>query len=207
MSYADGILLPNERIVARSKPHIAWLLPLSLIAVTLALFAPLTRGATGALLILFSPWLVWGYLSWTKIEYLITDRRVLSVGGVIARGSADVGLDKVNEILMQESVLGRLMEYGSVTVFAGNDRPLRLRYVPKAADFKLVITNTRQGYASKQFAATSPQPRPCAASSPSIAPAPRQASVADVNFKSCPECAETVQAAATICRFCRHSFG
>ncbi len=49
-------------------------------------------------------------------EFAITDRRVISKRGFIMRNTAEMNMDKVESVKVEQSVLGRLLDYGTVTV-------------------------------------------------------------------------------------------
>ena len=49
-------------------------------------------------------------------EFAITDRRVISKRGFIWRNTDEMNMDKVESVKVEQSMLGRLLDYGTVTV-------------------------------------------------------------------------------------------
>src|SRR5690242_20711925 len=116
MSYADTLLANGERITLRSRQH--WLAILldarwGFVAVIAAIILLVVGGSldpsgvvgTGrqvlgwVTLVLFVGGLGWIGLTlanWINEEYIVTNRRVLKVSGLINKHSADSSLEKIN---------------------------------------------------------------------------------------------------------------
>ena len=131
MGYLEGILQPGETIRHVSRLH--WVIYLRGMLLCLlgavALGYLLSRGSlehTGlaiALLIaialvvlaglasLFSAW----FRRWTT-EVAATDRRVIFKRGFIRRHTVEMNMDKIESVDVDQSILGRILDYGTVTV-------------------------------------------------------------------------------------------
>ena len=69
-------------------------------------------------------------------ELVLTDRRIITKRGIISRATVEMNLAKVESVHVNQSLLGRLLNYGDVTVvgtgaslepLVGIARPLELR--------------------------------------------------------------------------------
>lgn len=124
-------LRPGERVVSRSQPYVLRvLIALGVIAVILAI--P-TLGLSLAL-----PAGFWLYYRLKRFEWILTDRRLVMVGGWLTRAAHSASLDKVNEINYRRGLLDRvLFSTGMIVVetaatagattlkFAADDDPFR----------------------------------------------------------------------------------
>lgn len=83
------------------------------------------------------------YLVIRSRQYGVTDRRVIRQVGILSKVSTDASLDKVNNVEMRQSFLGRLLDYGDVevdtasevgsTLFAQIRHPAELKRAVSAA--------------------------------------------------------------------------
>ena len=128
MGYAEKVLQPGETIVYRARLH--WILYLGGIlgvvaAVILAVAAvalpgeALRLGLIVAALIalflgLFQMLRAWFVVANTEI--IVTSRRLIYKTGFIARDTVEMNLDKVESVLVEQGLLGRLLGYGRVIV-------------------------------------------------------------------------------------------
>jgi hypothetical protein len=137
-------LLPAERVVIVQRKHWAVLtVPVSLavggllIAITLDTALPPTAALFRDVL-----WLAWtavlAYLGWCIIEwwadrFVVTNKRVMIVHGLITRKVGMMPLAKVTDMSYERSVLARLLGYGVfVMESAGQDQALsRISFVPQ----------------------------------------------------------------------------
>jgi uncharacterized membrane protein YdbT with pleckstrin-like domain len=64
-----------------------------------------------ALVLLFREWFKW----WTT-EIAVTNRRVIFKEGFIGRKTVEMHMDKIESVDVDQPVLGRILDYGTVTV-------------------------------------------------------------------------------------------
>ena len=118
MSYVERNLLPNEQITYRARLHrIVYFLPdcVFLVAVIVGFagggwIAAAVIGAIG--LVLFVP----PWIRSVSSEFAITNKRVLIKVGLVRRHSLELLLQKVEGIGVDQSVLGRILGFGTITV-------------------------------------------------------------------------------------------
>jgi uncharacterized membrane protein YdbT with pleckstrin-like domain len=143
--YVDKVLQPGERILYRASLN--WILyapgvSLWVVALALYLFPSIGGLATflnwcallvflGGLFVIARAWFEW----WTT-EIAVTDRRVIYKTGFISRKTTEMHMDKVESVDVDQSVLGRILDYGNVMVrgtgsglspIKNVDAPLELR--------------------------------------------------------------------------------
>jgi uncharacterized membrane protein YdbT with pleckstrin-like domain len=128
-----GYLEPGERVRLEERPHAAALeRPLgrsvfaAIVGAILVLAAPATLGLVGAFLLLvaalYSLAAVW---RWDRTQLVVTSDKLFITYGIAQRRAAAVRLARVGPVEMHQSVLGRMLGYGTVT--AGE---LEIPYVP-----------------------------------------------------------------------------
>jgi uncharacterized membrane protein YdbT with pleckstrin-like domain len=127
MSYVDSILQPDERVVCTTGPH--WLLyaPAALLviaAIVIAYFADQYGGDLGfAALILAAIAAALAIVLWLRAfvrrattELAATNKRVIYKTGLLRRHTVEMNIDKVESVNVDQSLFGRLFDYGTVTV-------------------------------------------------------------------------------------------
>ena len=123
MSYINANLLPDERVVFRTRLH--WLLFLPPVLV-IAVCAPADRlvarprqpGAAyawvplaiGALLLLAA------FIKRQSSDFAVTNKRVMTKVGVVNTRSIELLLGKIEAIAVEQSLLGRLFGYGDIVI-------------------------------------------------------------------------------------------
>ena len=128
MSYAARVLQPDETIVYEARIH--WIVYLGgilcvIAAVPLAIAAvvmdndTLRLGLMGAAVLVLVLGLFQMLRAWLKVagtEITVTSLRVIYKTGIISRNTLEMNLDKVESVLVQQSVLGRMLDFGTVIV-------------------------------------------------------------------------------------------
>ncbi|HXE56973.1 MAG TPA: PH domain-containing protein [Gemmatimonadales bacterium] len=199
MSYVDQHLMPGERVVYRARQHwiiFAWPGGLLVLALGWMIAAgqipaierywPLAAfpGALG-LFLGVAP-----LVKYLTSEYAVTDRRVIIKVGLLQRRSLETLLGKIEAIGVEQGLLDRLIDRGTITItgtggtreaFANVSNPLEFRRQVQAR----IAALERGGAASPALVATGA----------GYAAEPRQE-------RECPWCAERILVRARICRFC-----
>ena len=141
MSYADGLLSTGERISYREKQHpfiFVWGARYAILALIVAIVAiwfggNLSTDGIGGSTRTILGWItvilfvggiavaIWTALRYINQEYVLTNRRVLQVEGVLNRNSTDSSLEKINDAVLSQSIFGRIFDFGDLTVLTASE--------------------------------------------------------------------------------------
>src|SRR5512145_1950957 len=160
MSYLDRLLIPDETVVHRSRrslyptfagPVLATVAALAA-AVVLGVLVPGAALFVWALPVLPLAWLAWRYLYWVNKVYMVTNHRVLKLEGVVAKSHGDASLDKINDMNLEQGLLGRLLGYGDLAISTANEAAsVTYHFLKGPVEFKRKALIARE--ASRGFAA------------------------------------------------------
>lgn len=150
--YIDDILQPDEKVLYSATTH--WITYWQAILCWLAALAGLigsrvsvNEGATltglgvaaiMAAVALFYTAKAW-FHRWTT-ETDVTTQRVVHKTGFIQRSTFEMNIDKVESVDVEQSVLGRLMGYGDVTILGVGEGKKTIRMIASPLDFRSHIT-------------------------------------------------------------------
>ena len=141
--YVETILDPGEQITHRAYLH--WIIyrrgVVLLIIGFLMLFAAGAGATIGLILVLF------GILDvlraeiarWTT-EIAVTNQRVIWKRGLIRRDTIEINMPKVESVDVRQSILGRLLDYGTVIVRGTGGSPNPLAYVSAPLPLRRSVT-------------------------------------------------------------------
>lgn len=149
MGYIARILGENERIRYRGKLHWSIYLPAILalvLAVAVAAFAPTLREGSAAVywaaIILAGAAVVLAGRAWFEqwiTQIVVTDRRVIYKRGFIRRHSAEMNMDKIESVIIDQSILGRILDYGTVHIRGVGVGIEQLRRIDSPLDLRNAI--------------------------------------------------------------------
>jgi Zn-dependent protease with chaperone function len=167
MSYADGLLSTGERITYRNKQHpfvFIWGARYTILALIIAavlfwvrsnLGSDSASGAFATILGLIAAVLFFGGLvvaAWTALryvnqEYVLTNRRVIQVEGVLNRNSTDSSLEKINDAVLKQSVFGRMFDFGDLTVLTASEAGIdKMHMLRKPVAFKKAMLDAKHEF-------------------------------------------------------------
>lgn len=157
MGYLESLMGQYEGIAFKTRRH--WLAILSTILINSLLSILIIVGsvflstlvgpwALVALLLLVFPLgkLAIDLLHWWNEQYVITNRRVVQVEGIINKHVIDSSLEKVNDVVLDQSLLGRFLGYGDVEILTASEIGVnRLDRVANPVKFKTEMLNQKEG--------------------------------------------------------------
>jgi len=184
--YADKLLADGERVALRSRQHVLatfiegrvpWVLlvlALVLLALDLSLEPGTARDLFGllglGLLLVALAWLTVIYMQWLNQDYLVTNRRVVKVEGILNKRSADSSLEKINDAVLQQSLFGRMLGYGDLDILTAAEESVdRYRMLSQAQTFKRTMLDEKHKLEQEAFQIPAP---PLRAAPPPREPAP-----------------------------------
>jgi len=150
--YIDDILQPGEKVLYSTNVHwifylpaiLAWILALILFALSrqtttdgLVLLCR-AAGAVVALAALYWTFRAW-FHRWTT-ETDVTDLRVVHKEGFIRRTTFEMSLDKVESVDVDQSIPGRLLNYGDVTIMGVGEGRKTIKTIASPLEFRNYIT-------------------------------------------------------------------
>jgi uncharacterized membrane protein YdbT with pleckstrin-like domain len=154
MSYVRDVLQPGEQVRRISSIHwigywpgVAFLL-LAVAAYWLSetrLLPGIWRYAAYALAGVGVVLLIQQWLRWWVTEIAVTDRRVIYKKGLFRRHTNEMNMDKVESVQIDQSILGRLLDYGDVTILGTGEGFETLRTVANPIELRNSITGTSHG--------------------------------------------------------------
>ncbi|MFQ5886543.1 MAG: PH domain-containing protein [Anaerolineae bacterium] len=157
MGYLESLMGRHEGIVFKTRKHWLVILPTMLINSSLSLLIMVgsvllvsRRGplALLAFLLLVFPLgkLALDLLHWWNEQYVITNRRVVQVEGIINKHVIDSSLEKVNDVVLDQSFFGRFLGYGDVEILTASEIGVnRLDRVARPVRFKTEMLNQKEG--------------------------------------------------------------
>jgi uncharacterized membrane protein YdbT with pleckstrin-like domain len=150
MNYVEKVLQPGEKVVYRARLAWAMYIPGMLLLLAAIVFFVLTHmifettlwaDIVSVVLIVIALFLLgqeW-FERWTT-EIAITDRRVIFKRGFIRRDTIEMAVEKVESVDVNQSLLGRLFDFGDITVHGTGTGLAPLRNIDSPLDFRSHIT-------------------------------------------------------------------
>jgi len=155
--YLKSLLGEREKVLLVTHQH--WFLLLrnilfelvliaaTIIAVTLLLifWAPMPSAALGYLMVLIPlASLLRDVLLWSNHKYVVTNRRVIQVFGVLNKNITDSSLEKVNDVKMEQSALGRLFDFGDIEILTASELGInRFTFIGDPVRFKKAMLDAK----------------------------------------------------------------
>ena len=116
-SYVQNNLISGEQVIYEARLH--WIIFLSLRCVFSLLILPLID-------------------RWTS-EFAITNKRVIMKVGLIRRKALEMNLSKVESVNVDQTIMGRILGYGTITIIGTGGTRESFRSISKPMEFRRVF--------------------------------------------------------------------
>jgi len=150
--YIDEILQPGERVLYSTNAHwifyvpaiLAWIVALVLFAVSrrsdIYSVEMLCLFGSGLVALAALYWTVRGWFHRLTTETDVTNLRVVHKVGFIKRRTFEMALDKVESVDVDQTILGRILNYGDVTINGVGEGRETIRTIASPLAFRSSIT-------------------------------------------------------------------
>jgi uncharacterized membrane protein YdbT with pleckstrin-like domain len=154
-TYLEGLLGENEQILLQTHQH--WFVLFGKIFLETLLIILLIGGIFiaytfypiaiyGSILVLVP---VIGILNdvivWRNKAYIVTNHRVIQTQGVFSKDVVDSSLEKVNDVKLSQSFLGRLFGYGDIEILTASELGVNLFHeIANPVEFKTAMLNAKE---------------------------------------------------------------
>jgi uncharacterized membrane protein YdbT with pleckstrin-like domain len=164
-SYLESLLGEREKILLSTRQHwlilagsifleIALILLIFAATVTATIFFPaylaLILAIGFALLLLPIATMTIDILHWSNRQYIVTNHRVIQISGVFNKSVTDSSLEKVNDVKMVQSALGRIFDYGDIEILTASELGVNLfRRIERPVQYKIAMLDAKsklEGY-------------------------------------------------------------
>ena len=150
--YIDDILQPGEKVLYSTNAHwmfylpaiAAWIVALVLVILSRTTVTEsvtllcLSGSAIAAIAALY--WMVKAWFHRFTTETDVTNLRVVHKTGFIKRRTFEMALDKVESVDVNQSILGRLLNYGDVTILGVGEGRETITTIASPLAFRNSIT-------------------------------------------------------------------
>ena len=150
--YIDDILQPGEKVLYSTNAHwifylpaiTSWIVAIAFLIVSrmfvteTAMLLCLALATVSALAALYWTLTAW-FHRWTT-ETDVTNLRVVHKTGFIKRRTFEMSLDKVESVDVNQSILGRILNYGNVSVRGVGEGSEEIKTITSPLDFRNHIT-------------------------------------------------------------------
>lgn len=157
-TYIQELMSENERILVVTRQHgfvlfsniLLEILLSVLIIVGLTLAQILLPGVpvipVGYILVLVPViGMIRDILVWSNRQYIITNRRVIQVTGVLSKEVLDTSLEKLTDVKMNQSFFGRLFNYGDIEILTASELGVNLfQRIGDPVGFKTAMLNAKE---------------------------------------------------------------
>jgi membrane protein YdbS with pleckstrin-like domain len=155
--YIDEILQPGERVLYSTNEHwmfflpaiAAWIVAVAflvlwrLVAADALMLVCVALAAVAGLAALYWTATAW-FHRWTT-ETDVTNMRVVHKTGFIKRRTFEMSLDKVESVDVNQSILGRLLNYGDITIQGVGEGTQTISTIASPLAFRNAITTRPVG--------------------------------------------------------------
>ncbi len=158
MGYVESLMAENEKIVVKTHQHwmvlaksvvVNGLIGIVLIAIAVLISAVLLNPLgviVAVLLVIPVAAFLRDYLEWWNEEYIVTNRRVIQAEGIINKHVIDSSLEKVNDVVLDQSFFGRMFDYGNIEILTASEGGVNnLHHIISPVKFKTEMLNQKEG--------------------------------------------------------------
>ena len=160
-SYAESLLADGEVVLMRQRQHpltivfdgraglALWIIGIVLLfALVFFNIAGTARDlmSVGALIAIVLGLVIfaWNWWHWRTEEYLVTNRRLLKVSGIVNKESADSSLEKINDAILHQDLFARILDYGDLEIMTAAEVSVdHYHMLHHAKAFKIEMLNAK----------------------------------------------------------------
>ena len=158
--YVESLLGNREKIILVARQH--WFILVSAIVLEIVIILviigltilvgffwtefALLIGAIGTILLLLPLSTMFrDILDWMNRQYIVTNRRVIQISGVLNKNVTDSSLRKITDVKMSKSFFGRIFNYGDIEILTASEFGVNLFHrIEEPVGFKIAMLNAKE---------------------------------------------------------------
>jgi uncharacterized membrane protein YdbT with pleckstrin-like domain len=150
MNYIEDSLNPGEKIMLRAR--LAWAIFIVPVILIVGAFIYSFSAKNSGICFLTFLFFVAGFASFLQnlvtygtTEFAVTDKRVIAKTGFLRRRSLELMLNKIESIQVNQSILGRMFDYGALVVVGTGGTKEAFPNIAKPMEFRKRINTQIAG--------------------------------------------------------------
>jgi uncharacterized membrane protein YdbT with pleckstrin-like domain len=156
MAYPRKLLTENEEVVREFRPHwrmlfvpMLWVV-LGAVAIGLVWTVIPVDGIwplilTILVILALLPLAAKPFIDWWFTSYVLTNERLITRAGIVAREGIEIPLENINNVLFSQNVIERLLKSGDLLIeSAGESGQSRFSDIPDPEHFQALLYRTRE---------------------------------------------------------------
>jgi uncharacterized membrane protein YdbT with pleckstrin-like domain len=157
MAYSEKLLSEGERVIREFRPHwrllfipALWLIAGIVAIVLVVTVIPINNGTVElvlslAIVLALIPLVVGPLVKWWFTSYVLTNERLITRSGVIARSGVEIPLENIANVLFHQNVIERLLGAGDLLIeSAGESGQSPFNDIPKPDEFQALLYRVRE---------------------------------------------------------------
>jgi uncharacterized membrane protein YdbT with pleckstrin-like domain len=158
--YIESLLSKRETIVLVARQHwfiLVSAIVLEVIAILVIIGLTVTAGiywsefalligAIGTIVLLLPlSTMIRDMLDWMNRQFIVTNRRVIQISGILNKNVTDSSLRKVTDVSMSKSFFGRVFNYGDIEILTASEFGANLFHrIEDPLGFKIAMLNAKE---------------------------------------------------------------
>lgn len=157
MAYSEKLLTDGEKVITEFRPHwrllfipVFWLVAGIAAIVLVNRTIPPDDGTIDmitsvVILLALIPLVVTPFINWWFTAYILTNERLITRSGVVARSGVEIPLENIANVLFHQNVIERVLGAGDLLIeSAGESGQSPFNDIPKPDDFQALLYRTRE---------------------------------------------------------------
>ena len=157
MAYSEKLLTEGERVIREFRPHwrllfipALWLIAGIVAIVLVNTTIPIDNGTVElglslAIVLALIPLVGGPLIKWWFTAYVLTNERLITRSGVIARSGVEIPLENIANVLFHQNVIERLLGAGDLLIeSAGESGQSPFNDIPKPDEFQALLYRVRE---------------------------------------------------------------
>lgn len=138
MSYVDSVVVGDETVLAKGRTHwFIYVMPgfwFTMASLLCIMLSPHWIG--GMFMAVSAIYLLGAWIYSMSTELAVTTHRVIAKFGLIARHTVEVKNEKVESLQVTQSILGRIFNYGSISITGSGGTSAPIPFISNPLAFR-----------------------------------------------------------------------
>ncbi len=137
-----------------TRTHVKALLLPSLVLIVIAAVAGFLTSLPSGTPRVFLTWVIWlvalaaiawfvgrPFLRWLTTTYVVTNRRLMTQSGVLAKRGHNIVLSRINDVTYEYGLMDRILGCGTLVFSVASEGTVELRDIPNVAQVQLTVND------------------------------------------------------------------